>query len=247
MLSDAATLRAKSSRPTRSLRGDAGRVTVSEFTFLALGLVLGLASGIALVEVIRARPPARREVHVTVAQDAIPRRRPATLSDDAFIVVGPEPARGGPADRREIDLPMTPPGTDRRTHVQSHGPGRLAGEPTPGSPGMAVPVVPDAEPVFRIQGLESTRRSGPRAALVGFTIRPGEDPVLAELRASIVVGRCRQAGSGATRDGRGSPRARPPGRRGRASRRSGATGRSGAATRRDRTMRRGAADRRRTV
>jgi hypothetical protein len=28
--------------------GDAGRVTVSEFTFLALGLVLGVASGVAL-------------------------------------------------------------------------------------------------------------------------------------------------------------------------------------------------------
>ncbi len=48
-------------------------MTVSEFTFLALGLVLGVASGVALVEIIRARPPARREVRVTVAQDAIPR------------------------------------------------------------------------------------------------------------------------------------------------------------------------------
>ena len=85
-------------------------MTVSEFTFLALGLVLGLASGIALVEVIRARPPARPEVHVTVAQDAIPRRRPVTLSDEAFVAVGPEPARGGPADRREIDTPLPPSG-----------------------------------------------------------------------------------------------------------------------------------------
>lgn len=48
-------------------------MTVSEFTFLALGLVLGVASGIALIEIIRARPAARREVRVTVAQDAIPR------------------------------------------------------------------------------------------------------------------------------------------------------------------------------
>ena len=158
-------------------------MTVSEFTFLALGLVLGLASGIALVEVIRARPPARREVHVTVAQDAIPRRRPATLSDDAFIAVGPEPARGGPADRREIDVPMPAAGPDRRTHVPSGGPQPGGG----GSPGVAVPVVPEAGPVFRIQGLDPSRPSGPRAALVGFTVTPGEDPSLAALRASIVA------------------------------------------------------------
>jgi hypothetical protein len=157
-------------------------VTVSEFTFLALGLVLGLASGIALVEVIRARPPARREVHVTVAQDAIPRRRPVTLSDDAFVVVGPEPARGGPADRREIDLPITSPGIDRRTHVPSHGPSSGWN----GSPGTAVPVVPDAGPPFRIQGLDPTRPSGPRAALVGLAVGPGADPILAGLRASVL-------------------------------------------------------------
>jgi hypothetical protein len=170
-------------------------VTVSEFTFLALGLVLGLASGIALVEVIRARPPARGEVRVTVAQDAIPRRRPVTLSDDAFVAVGPEPARGGPADRREIDVPMTPASGDRRTHVPSGGLPPGAG----GSPGVAVPVVPDTEPVFRIQGLDPTRPSGPRASadgtrpggsrpgLVGFSVTPGEDPALAALRASIVA------------------------------------------------------------
>ncbi|HEX7950454.1 MAG TPA: hypothetical protein VF494_08905 [Candidatus Limnocylindrales bacterium] len=157
-------------------------MTVSEFTFLALGLVLGLASGIALVEIIRARPPARGEVRVTVAQDAIPRRRPATLSDDAFVAVGPEPARGGPADRREIDLPLIPAGVDRRTHVPSGGPLPGSGGP----PGVAVPVVPEPGPVFRIQALDPTRPSGPRAALVGFTVTRGEDPVLAELRASIV-------------------------------------------------------------
>ncbi len=158
-------------------------MTVSEFTFLALGLVLGLASGIALVEVIRARPPARREVRVTVAPDAIPRRRPATLSDDAFVVVGPEPARGGPADRREIDVPLPPARLDRRTHVHSGGPQSGNG----GSPGVAVPVVPESGPVFRIQDLDPTRPSRPSSALVGFTVTRGEDPALAALRASIVA------------------------------------------------------------
>ena len=131
---------------------------------------------------------------MTVAQDAIPRRRPATLSDDAFVAVGPEPARGGPADRREIDVPLAPAGADRRTHVQSGAPSPAAGPqpggPVPGSvgsPGVAVPIVTDPGPVFRIQGLDPSRPSGPRAALVGFTVTPGEDPALAALRASIVA------------------------------------------------------------
>ena len=65
----------KSSRTREHDPGDAGSVTVSEFMFLAIGLVLGVASGAALIEIIRARPPARREVRLTVAPDAIPRRR----------------------------------------------------------------------------------------------------------------------------------------------------------------------------
>ncbi|HXG26472.1 MAG TPA: hypothetical protein VNL94_06430, partial [Candidatus Binatia bacterium] len=54
-------------------------MSASEFGFLALGLVLGVASGAALVVVLRARPPAR-EVRVTVTPDSVPRRPPATLA-----------------------------------------------------------------------------------------------------------------------------------------------------------------------
>ena len=133
-------------------------MTVSEFTFLALGLVLGVASGIALIEIIRARPPARGEVRVTVAPDAIPRRRPATLADDAFVAVGPEPARGGPADRREVDAPMPPVTPDRRTHV-------LSGDPPAGNGGplsLAVPAAPNDGPAFRIQPPDPAQAPGPR-------------------------------------------------------------------------------------
>jgi hypothetical protein len=155
-------------------------VTVSEFTFLALGLVLGVASGIALIEIIRARPPARREVRVTVAQDAVPRRRPATLADDAFAAVGPEPARGGPADRRMMD-PVTPAiGPDRRTNVQ---PQAVA----PGAAGTsrlaAIPVQPEPGQVFTIQSPDPAGSAGPRASLVGIGISSGVDPALSELRA----------------------------------------------------------------
>lgn len=106
-------------------------MTVSEFVFLGIGLVLGVASGAALVEVIRARPPARREVHLTVSQDAIPRRRATTLADDAFVAVGPEPARGGPADRRALEGPAPLGAPDRRTNVLDEGRamGRMVGMP----------------------------------------------------------------------------------------------------------------------
>ena len=76
-------------------------MTASEFVFLGLGLVLGVAAGAALVEILRARPSAPREVRVTVAPDSVPRRRSSTLADDAFAgIQAAEPARGGPADRR---------------------------------------------------------------------------------------------------------------------------------------------------
>ncbi len=100
--------------------GDADSVTASEFVFLALGLVLGVAAGAALVEILRARPPAPREVRVTVSPDVVPRRRSATLADDAFGGIhAAEPARGGPADRRGDGLPVAPGVMDRRTPVRS--------------------------------------------------------------------------------------------------------------------------------
>ncbi len=125
-------------------------MTVSEFMFLAFGLVLGVASGVALIEIIRARPPASREVRLTVSKDAIPRRRASTLADDAFVTVGPEPARGGPADRRDVDGPAPAGTSDRRTNVLTaadHAPTR-----TPGGRGGAgmvgMPISAGADPMM---------------------------------------------------------------------------------------------------
>ena len=140
-------------------------MTVSEFMFLAIGLVLGVASGAALIEIIRARPPAGREVRLTVAKDAIPRRRASTLSDDAFVTVGPEPARGGPADRRALDGPA-PTGTpDRRTNVLT-GPGPAstranAGKPNGSMVGMPISAGPD--PMLDALKAGSRDASRPRA------------------------------------------------------------------------------------
>ncbi len=95
-------------------------MTASEFAFLALGLVLGVASGAALIEVLRSRPPASREVRVTVSPNAIHSRMAATLAE------GSGPARGGPGDRRttdEIALTGEPAATGRRVKAGSAAPG----------------------------------------------------------------------------------------------------------------------------
>ena len=90
-------------------------MTASEFAFLALGLILGVATGAALVEVLRARPSAAREIRVTVAPNSIHARRAATLADDAYPDAGAGPAAGGPGDRRWNDADVA------RTDAAGHG------------------------------------------------------------------------------------------------------------------------------
>ena len=116
-------------------------MTASEFAFLALGLVLGVASGAALSMVIRARPPAPREVRVTMSTDAIPRRA-ATLS--GLVAPGAPSmsvaARGGPADPAILGTTA-----EDRTPVRSDGPGR---------PLVGLPIRP--EPDSLIEALDGT-------------------------------------------------------------------------------------------
>jgi hypothetical protein len=152
-------------------------VTGSEFVFLALGLILGVAAGAALIESIRARPRAR-EVRLTVAPDAVPRRRAATLANDAFTDSAAlmEPAHGGPADRRGLSTDGTS-SSDGRTPVLGSSPGTVA------------------EPVFRLTE-PAAASSGPllpgapRRAVVAAQALPissGIDPMLSALRASAAA------------------------------------------------------------
>lgn len=115
-------------------------MTASEFAFLALGLVLGVASGAALSMVVRARPPAPREIRVTIATDAVPRRHSATLSGLArseapSMTVG---ARGGPADPSILAATA-----GERTPVRSMTP---AGRP------IAIPIRPEPDPLLESLG-----------------------------------------------------------------------------------------------
>ncbi|TAK00056.1 MAG: hypothetical protein EPO36_09950 [Chloroflexota bacterium] len=124
-------------------------MTASEFAFLALGLVLGVASGSAIVVVLGSRPPAR-EVRLTVGHDAVPKRA-ATLSSDAFMAHS-EPARGGPADRRRLDRDAP------------------ANDPPPPSP-FAAPGVP-GRPVMSAPSAFATATGGPLAGPIIRTTVP---------------------------------------------------------------------------
>lgn len=146
----------------------------SEFAFLALGLVLGAASGAALVIVLRSRPPAP-EVRVTVSHDAVPRRS-ATLSSDAFVTSATEPARGGPADRRRLDRPEEPSGEsetgENRARLAAAAvsrPGLLGRTSVPFGPSVTARAVVSIEPE-RDAALDALRTPGARAAarMFGF-------------------------------------------------------------------------------
>ncbi|MFL5644800.1 MAG: hypothetical protein ACJ78L_05580 [Chloroflexota bacterium] len=161
-------------------------MTASEFSFLALGLVLGLVSGAAIIEFVRARPPAPREVRLTVSHDAVPRRS-STLADDAFTLAGPEPARGGPADRRLLGSPLPAGARDRRTSVRlSPAAATAAAEvgARMSAPG-AIPIAREAGPPAQGRTTEpelppapspSQPPAGP-APMVGIPVSTGEDPV----------------------------------------------------------------------
>ena len=158
-------------------------MTASEFVFLAMGLALGLASGAALVEILRARPSPPRRVRLTVSQDAVPRRRAATLADDAFVA-DTAVAPGGPADHLEAGA--TPaPGARARTPVLSPRPD------VPGSNGL-VTAHDDSEPQPGRVLQPAFRLTGPAGAESGDDLTPvavdsGVDPMLAALRASAAA------------------------------------------------------------
>ena len=152
-------------------------MTGSEIAFLAIGLILGIAAGAALIATLRSRSTPAREVRVTVAPDAVPRRRASTLSNDAFTdsPAAVDPARYGPADRAAIPL----------------GDGRN-GPPT-GTPVLAPRPGTVTEPAFRlVDPTAEVNGSGPvapnqPAAAQGVPVSSGVDPMLTALRASAAA------------------------------------------------------------
>lgn len=148
----------------------------SEFAFLTLGLMLGVATGAALVVIVRSRPPAPREVRLTVTPDSVPRRTPATLSAGALAADAAGVARGGPADRSGADRDAPPndppPGTVHRPFV--------AGPPhaRPAEPATARRAAPSARPT----AATPTPLAAAAGAMVGVPIHREADPTIAALR-----------------------------------------------------------------
>jgi len=158
-------------------------VTASEFAFLALGLILGVATGAALVEVLRARPSSAREIRVTVAPNSIHARRAATLADDAFSQTSSGPAAGGPGDRRwnHADDAMTDAaGPTRRTEddrgpapapaAESGPPMRTAVQAAAVGRGglVAVPMSMEADPIT-----QALRATATKIAVAAMTVSSG--------------------------------------------------------------------------
>ncbi|HEX3429225.1 MAG TPA: hypothetical protein VHS36_10490, partial [Candidatus Limnocylindrales bacterium] len=142
-------------------------MTASEFAFLALGLVLGVATGAALVEVLRARPPAAREIRVTVAPNSIQARRATTLSETAF----PPPASGAAADRPG-DPSWTEPDPDPSDAGETGGGDVLAR--------TSVRRERTAEPLW----LSGAAPVGAQAGLVAVPMSMEPDPITDAMRAT---------------------------------------------------------------
>lgn len=144
-------------------------MTASELAFLALGLLLGIAAGGALLMVVDSRT-GRRDVRVTVTRDAVPRRS-GTLSQDAFVAGSFTPAPGGPGDRRTVD----------REASQSPDPGSL---PAPATvPAGTAAAARDSAPAPL-----PDRTLVPSRTAVAIAIEPQPDHELAGLRRRPVHG-----------------------------------------------------------
>jgi hypothetical protein len=183
-------------------------VTASEFAFLALGLILGIATGAAIVEVLRARPPGSREIRVTVAPNSIHARRATTLADDTFASSSPPPAAGGPGDRRWNDagpplLDDAPAGRrldDRQADAAPHGdfgpPMRTAVRATSGGGLVAVPMGLEPDPLT-----EAFRATAAKVAVAATgggssSVAPAESR--AEPGQGVLVGDARSGSQGDT-------------------------------------------------
>lgn len=91
-------------------------MSANEFAFLALGLILGVAAGAAIIVILRARPPSAREIRVTVTPDSIPRRATTLAANDLSTPVT-SAARGGPG--ADASLPMSDPLRPHAGHVST--------------------------------------------------------------------------------------------------------------------------------
>lgn len=144
-------------------------MTASELAFLALGLLLGVATGAALLMVVGSRT-GRRDVRVTVTRDAVPSRS-KTLSQDAFAAGSHAPAPGGPGDRRTADRGGAEGPGDAGRREPAPAPAAALASPVPAAPIAA----PD-------------RTIVPSRPAVAVAIQPEPDRDLEGIRRRVVHG-----------------------------------------------------------
>lgn len=125
-----------------------------------------------------------------MSTDAVPRRRSTTLSDQGAIPSPTEPARGGPADRRDGQAMVPTGAAERRTAVLSR-PGATEGVGEGPMPGRIM------RPAFPLHDPAMTAATA--TAPTGIPISDGLDPFLGALRASAV--KAMAAAGAATRSG----------------------------------------------
>ena len=150
-------------------------MTADDFALLAIGLLVGIAIGATLTRLMRSHPRPAREVRVTVARDAVPRRA-ATLSGDPFD--GPrEPASGGPADPRAAPMPagILPPASRTPVHAPAGGSLSLAGATAGRTQRLvAVPMGSGVDPL--VDALRGGRQTLATAVLESQVSRPERRP-----------------------------------------------------------------------
>jgi hypothetical protein len=155
-------------------RQEVETVTASEFAFLAIGLVLGIATGAALVDLARGRPSNSREVRVTVAPGSVPARRSATLSEDPFASASATPARGGPGDRGDAlaePLAASAVGTPVRSDPAP-----------PARPAVGIPIHRETDPA-----LASLRAVAARSAEQAMTDQRMNIAAILERRSTVAA------------------------------------------------------------
>lgn len=143
----------------------------SDLGFLALGGIVGLLVGAALIAVLRTRPSAPRRIRLTVTPGSVPiRPSRTTLAGDPFV---PDPrwvALGGPADPSRLGTDSGPArgigrDSENRTPVRSTAPHGDASAPEATTVIDARDVQVETEPI-------------------GLPIGSGVDPVFAAIAAA---------------------------------------------------------------
>ncbi len=145
----------------------------SEFSILALGLVLGAAIGGAVMEIFRSRPVRRREIRLTVSPNSISPRRASTLSSvdqsGGRGVIPGSPADDGWLERRLVgvhdDAGLAPAAVVRTTPaVTASAPNRTRVSTGPVEMPSRAVAVPMGASMAAIAQESHDEFSGPRVA-----------------------------------------------------------------------------------